>query len=100
MRDVPNLAAWTFPGKTSLLNGIQFIVSRRALLLMPLWLAPGWWILARHPAARARGHHDRWIRVLACCGINRSIACKSDRLERDFRYSECRLSPRRLWDIV
>ena len=40
-RCVPHLAACAFPGKTSLLNGIQFIVSRRALLLMPLWLALG-----------------------------------------------------------
>ena len=40
-RCVPRLAACAFPGKTSLLNGIQFTVSRRALLLMPLWLALG-----------------------------------------------------------
>ena len=39
-RCVPHLAACAFPGKTSLLSGIQFIV-RRALLLMPLWLALG-----------------------------------------------------------
>lgn len=100
MSDVPNLAACAFPGKTFLLNSIQFIVSCRALLLMPLWLAPDWWILACHPAARAPCHHDRWICVLACCGINRSITCETDRLEGDLRNPELRPNPRRLRDIV
>lgn len=38
--------------------------------------------------------------MLACCGINRSIKCKSDRLEGGFRKLELRPNLGRLRDIV
>lgn len=69
-------------GRPSYGMSIQFIMSRRALLLMSFWL--GGWILACCPAERAPCHPDRWIHVLACCGINRSSKYDSNSLERDF----------------
>lgn len=99
-RDVPDLAAWAFPGKTFLLNGIQFIVSCRALLLMPLWLALGLVDVGISPCSK--GTMPSW-QMDSCAGMlwnQQVIECRSDGLERDFRNSELRLSPRRLRDIV
>lgn len=69
-------------GRPSYHMSIQFIMSRRALLLMSFWL--GGWLLACCPAERAPCHCDRWIHVLACCGINRSSKYESNSLESDF----------------
>lgn len=77
-KHVPPLAACAFPGKTSLLNGAQFIVSRRALLQMPLWLALVLAGIGMSSCSKGTTPSRQMGSCAGMCGINRSLKDETD----------------------